>query len=274
MVRHGIRGAVIALVCGSAVATAMGVLMKSNASGGYRSNSADVSQRLRYEYGQTASLVPRVATIPGETQGISGAVPLPAFMTGDTSRPVGASPAALAALDATHATAKAPKATSLETSPLAAAARGGSAGGYAYGYSSKLAKQTSLDADLAEYATEARRPRLGSDAPFSASNAPRGATSSGVSVADLTGTTGDTTTNPETNPGEVNSTLPSTAQSNAGANSPATPIVRDQVNQQVASASGNGDFTPPSNAAATPVPAPGAATILGLGGVALLRRRR
>jgi MYXO-CTERM domain-containing protein len=274
MVRYGIRGAVIALVCGSAVATAMGVLMKSNVSGGYRSNSDDVSQRLRYEYGQTASLVPRVATIPGATQATTGVVPLPAFMTGDTSRPVAASPAALAALEATHPSAKAPKASTLETSPLSAAARGGSAGGSAYGYSSKLAKQTGLDADLAEYATESRRPRLGSDAPFSSAAAPRGGSASGVSVADLTGTSGDTTTDPETNPGEVNSTLPNTAQSNAGANSPATPIVRDQVGQQVASASGNGDFTPPSNAAATPVPAPGAATLLGLGGVALLRRRR
>lgn len=270
MVRHGIRGAVIALVCGSAVATAMGVLSKSNVSGG-RPEADDVSQRVRFNYEDSGivSLVPRVKTIPGTSTGSAGAVPLPVFMTNDTARPVAFSAGAAAALEPMHG-AKSPKASAATVAALnsipSAGATGGNGGGYAYAYSSGAGQQ-GLSVDLATTDGAVSKPRLGSDAAISGAPISRGG--SGGLPAELFGAT-DGAGSTETNPGTTNSTVPSTAQNGVmGPATPASPVVQDTVSQGATL----GDTSPgPSNAAA--VPAPGAGVLMGLGGVALLRRKR
>lgn len=271
MVRHGIRGAVIALVCGSAVATAMGVLSKSNVSGG-RLEQDDVSQRVRFNYEDSGivSLVPRVKTIPSSSAGTAGTVPLPVFMTNDTAQPVPFSVAAAAALEPMHG-AKSPRASAATVAALnsipSAGATGGNGGGYAYAYSSG-AGQKGLSVDLATTDGAVSKPRLGSDAAFSGAPISRGGSGGGL-PSELFGAT-DGAAATETNPGTTNSTVPSTAQNGVmGPASPAAPVVQDTASQGATL----GDTSPgPSNAVA--VPAPGAGLLMGLGGVALLRRKR
>lgn len=270
MVRHGIRGAVIALVCGSAVATAMGVLSKSNASGG-RLEQDDVSQRVRFNYENSGivSLVPRVKTIPSVSGGTAGTVLLPVFMTNDTAGSAPFSVGAAAALEPMHG-AKSPKASAATVAALSsipsAGATGGNGGGYAYAYSSG-AGQKGLSVDLATTDGAVSKPRLGSDAAFSGAPISRGG--SGGLPAELFGAT-DEVAATETNPGTTNSTVPSTAQNGVmGPATPAAPVVQDTASQGATL----GDTSPgPSNAVA--VPAPGAGVLMGLGGVALLRRKR
>lgn len=271
MVRHGIRGAVIALVCGSAVATAMGVLSKSNVSGG-RVGQDDVSQRVRFNYEDSGivSLVPRVKTIPSASAGSAGVVPLPVFMTNDTARPVAFSAGAAAALEPMHG-AKSPKASAATVAALnsipSAGATGGNGGGFAYAYNSG-AGQNGLSVDLATTDGAVSKPRLGSDAAFSGAPISRGGSGGGLPTELFGASEGATST--ETNPGTTNSTVPSTAQNGVmGPNSINSPVVQDSVSQGASL----GDTSPgPSNAAS--VPAPGAGVLMGLGGVALLRRKR
>ncbi len=272
MVRHGIRGAVIALVCGSAVATAMGVLSKSAASsGGFAKDEASQRVRFDYENSGTVSLRPSVKTIPSSGVGSSGFVPLPAFMTADASRPVGAPSAALAAAESMGG-AKVAKASPATLAALNASSPGPTSSnrGASYGYNASSG-QNGLAIDLATTSGEVTRARLGSNAEFARSPISRGG--SGGVPKELFGAS-DEAPATDSNPGEVNSTVPTTAQNTGGVFGPAAPVsqVPQSVVQGTSTAGGDTSPGPSSNAAA--VPAPGAGALLGLAGAALLRRKR
>ncbi len=273
MVRHGIRGAVIALVCGSAVATAMGVLSRS-APVGWNGQRGESTQRVRYQIEGAASVPAHIVRPMGPRSHVSVAdVVLPEFMTRDTSAPAGASPGALAAARSVHDFGAAFDA---KTGPLAspafsAAVRGGAGGGFSYAYTNRFDRFSpdGLSVNLAQSQPEAARRTLGSNTAFSA-NAGRGAQAA-AQLAPFSGPD-DPEQLPEATPGVTNSTtnpaLASGPMGPQGVGAPSLPS--QQTNPTSGSEAGS---TGPS-VASSAVPAPGAAVLMGLASVAGLRRRR
>ncbi|MBN8644070.1 MAG: hypothetical protein J0L61_02385 [Planctomycetes bacterium] len=269
MVRHGIRGAVIALVGGTAVATAMGVLSQSRSGGSNLSSVNAPSQRVSYKIDYSPAVLPSVRH--GEQgQGAIGNMPsLPDFMTRDvaSSRPVPAG-ARLAADTALQAPAP-----TTESAPFvanfAAGARSGGTNGPVIGFNGRRIDQSTLDADLAQSAPQAQRSTLGSQAGFSRSPS----TNAGFDTGDLFPFSGpdvqDVAQNAQTNPGETNSTVnPGTGP----AANPALPPSVATAGQGGSSVTGN-DGSPAQNTSSS-VPTPGAAALLALGGLAAGRRKR
>lgn len=273
MVRSGVRSAVIALICGSAVATAMGVLSRSGWVSNYRSAQDDPSQRMKYFLEPSESLIPTVRGLPDSDRSRSASVTLPAFMTNDTAAPAMPPAASLAALEATHRSAYSAPSASLTPQAYSAATRGGDAGGYAYAYSAPTGSNgNGLAVNLAQNAAPEQSVRLGSDTPFSApAGSGRRSGASAVSAEDFTGTSGQAENELSANPGELNSTLPVAAEGTVtGPVAPAAPIVSDTIQQPQASASGSS--AGPGSALA--VPSAGTVSVIGMAGLAALRRRR
>lgn len=273
MVRHGIRGAVIALVCGSAVATAMGVLSRS-APVGWNGQRGESTQRVRYQidagnHGSTHN----VRTVGERAPMVFVSAPLPEFMTRDTGAPAGASAGALAAASSIHNSGNALNA---KTGPLAApefsaAVRGGAGGGFAYAYTNRFDRLTSegLEVDLAQSQPDASRRSLGSETAFSA-NAGRGSQAA-AGLAPFSGPDNPEQL-PQTTPGTTNSTTnPAVASGPMGPEGLGAPVL---PSQQTNPTSGSEIGSPGPSTASSAVPTPGTAALMGLASIAALRRRR
>ncbi|MFM9957940.1 MAG: hypothetical protein ACKVZJ_07675 [Phycisphaerales bacterium] len=275
MVRHGIRGAVIALACGSAVATAMGVLSRGNDVGTSHTRKDDISQRVRYQIeSDGTALIPVVRGLPSSHlgQGIVS-IGVPEFMTRDTAKSFGAGEGALAAAQTIHHFAGAPMraGVALPIDAYSAAVRGGETGGFAYAYSNKVdASQNDLAVDLAQAQGVPASKTYGSDAPFSGNAAPRGGSDLADVFQPFAGP--DVVSElPQNTPGETNSTAnPAVATGPVGG--PTTNSIPNGV--ALDGQSIWADPAPNSAAASTAVPAPGAAGVLALAGLVGLRRRR
>ena len=273
MVRSGVRSAVIALICGSAVATAMGVLSKSGWVTNYRPTQDDPSQRMKYFVEPSESLIPTVRGLPESDRSRSASVALPAFMTNDTAAPAMPPAASLAALEATHRSAYPAQSASLTPQVYSAATRGGDAGGDAYASNAQTGSAgNGLAVDLAQNPGNENSARLGSDTPFSSpAGSGRRSGTPVVFAEDFGGTSDQSESEMSVNPGEMNSTLPVTAEGAAiGPVAPVAPIVRDTIQQPQASASG--PSVGPGSALA--VPSTGTVSLIGVAGLAALRRRR
>lgn len=272
MVRSGVRSAVIALVCGSAVATAMGVLSRSGVVTNYRSSQEDPSQRMRYFVEPSESLIPTVRGLPESDRSRSASVVLPAFMTNDTAVPIMPPAASLAALEPTNHSGHTTQSAPLAPQAYAAAARGGNAGGYAYAYNTRLgASGNGLAVELAETPGAEPQARLGSDTPFSApSGSGRRSGTASVSADDFAGTSAQAENELGVNPGALNSTLPVAEGGVVGPAVPVAPIASDTIQQPQASASG----TSAGPGSALAVPSAGTISVIGMAGLAALRRRR
>lgn len=275
MVSRGIRGAVIALVCGSAVATAMGVLSR-NAPIGWDAFRKDVSQRVRYQIDSAGSAYfpPAVRTAREYQGSAAGVIGLPEFMTSDTARPTGGSAGAIAAARNIHLFEAGTQRSHapLVQNDFSAAVRGGSGGGFAYAFTSKFdAEGGDLSVDLARPQGALIGKTYGSDTPFSGNPAPRGGSDFADALRPFSG--------PD-NPAELPQTLPGETNAPAATNNalvgPATGAGSQVIPNGVPVNGGAiwDDGAPAPSNASTAVPAPGAAGLLGLAGLAVLRRRR
>lgn len=268
MVRHGIRGAVIALVGGTAVATAMGVLSQSRSGGSLAASVSTPSQRVSYKIDYSPAVVPQVRAAQAAPQGTGVLPTLPDFMTRDVSM---ARPVAVGARLAAETSMQTLTLPSNAMQPLAtnfaAGASSGQSGGFAVGYNGRVSEQSTLDADLAQSAPASQSMRLGSQAGFSRSPSTNG----GFKPSDLLAFSGpdvqDLADASQSSPAQTNSTASGSVGPKADAKAP--PLVSNAA-QNAGSASG----TPGSAASSSPVPTPGVAGIIGAAGVRLARRRR
>lgn len=273
MVRRSLAGAVLALVGGSAVATALGVIHLATDPTPLRSAQVTPSQRVSYE----ARFTPVVRAHLGGPAPVSplaiGNIQLPEFMTRDVlAKPTIRFASALTTMvtgdDATLVENQAQAAKFGENS-LAAATIGGPAGGYAYAYSgAQKQPQSTLSVDLNTSGVEANARRFANAATISGSPATRGGSPSLNRPFSGPASTSPTIDNEAARIPEVAS--PSSNRS--AASNPGVPTMNGNANPlPTPSVVSSLDDAPVTG---SNVPAPGAGVIAGLGGLALVTRRR
>lgn len=266
MVHRGIRGASIALVCGCAVATAMGVLHVKSGGPSSRLAGREPSQRVNYEIRYTPALAAAVRAFERATAGSSYYAELPEFMTPPAAAPNYGISAAVATSVGTMSTLP-PRQTAAESpfnqvGSAFAAAVGGTSGGFAYAYS-RPASGGTLAADLGQNTPETSSRSYTTSGEISPPASSLRSGAGALASAFPFGSGGGTL--PESSIGDLNTTVP--AQTN-----PASPVTPRTPPGTVAQQP-HSDWTPgPSNTAT--VPAPGTAAVFGMVGLLAARRRK